>query len=389
MRTISSILTDIDSFYPEYKQIEKEISSCKNSLKRFYDKSPSSYDREPLIHQGFLLHYKKKTTQKWYLETLNEELQQINLVHMAKKIEKHHLTLLECPDLNQLSNTPNPLSTFSLPTEQYVRPYVKRRPPQIVEQEKIFLSELEEEIANLPLDEILSLYHGYSSSFLQHQFLYESLKTELQNCMLETNTIEVSSSIGTWKLVSKPADYDLHAMEQHSYIKKACYSFSFNKNQLLVFDHFSKESKPFLSDTLLLSEHLLYFTSAGLFIDDYHFSPLTKSAIIYQLENQSSLNEPLKIKGTLPLPGNKLVLQLPASTSKIEKMISKGFLHPSILSKMRYVESIEDITTYFEVIDVASHNKRMEQFMRTNMQRAQSLRYMNENAKEVLTHLTN
>ncbi|PGK51486.1 hypothetical protein CN918_27220 [Priestia megaterium] len=389
MRTLSSILSDIDSIYPEYKQLEKELASCKKSLKRYYDNSSSSYKNQPLIQQGIRLHYKKKTKKTWHLNQLHEELSQLNMMHMAKKITKHHLSFIT-PSPSHLPPSPNEntFSSFLYPTEQYVRPYVKRKAPHIVEEEKKYLSELEDQIAELPLHEILSLYHGYNTSYTQLDTLYDSLRHELQEHMIASNTFELKNTVGTWKIVSRTENYDLCAMEQESYIKKIYYSFFLQDNQLMVHDNFSKESKPLLTDTLTLNEHILNWNNDGLYIDGFFISSFTKTTIMRRLQANLSPNEPFAIHGCIPLSGKKLMRQLPVSNTKIDNMISRGFLHPSILNDMRYIETSDDISTYFEVIEETAHNKRMEVFMKANMNRAQTLRYMNENAKEVLKTLT-
>jgi len=388
MRSSTDILKDIASFYTTYSYTKKVVEQHKQALKTHYDCYLKEHDPDEtrLTLKGLILNYKAKSRYKWKKEGLNDELEDVGLLHLAKKIDNHVCETFQVLDTsNPLHMKTLPLSDFKLPAERYVRPYPKRRTLAQTTQEKEKLTFLLDELNQ---QDIESVIHSYKISHLDYKEMdmrYHSLKEELLIALQEEGMSSSDCEIGSFKIQPKTSDYDTSALVGKQFLKQLMYEVRAKDGHIHITDVFSKESIRTKEDTFVLDNHTFTFTDSGLKVDEVLISKDSKSYIL-SLESQFASSDEFQLfyQGVTTVTSDTFFRQLPFSTTKIESLINQGFLHPLTLERYRYVESVNHIKTNFEVITAENDIKRSEVFSRKNMNRAQRLRWMQENAKSVL-----
>ena len=384
MRSVAEIISEIEAFYPEYSFEKKELESHKDVLKFHYDIVTKDSEDRHLKLLNMVLHYRSNPKYQWKKEEFNEELEDMGMMHLAKKIEKAQAKCLQVIVINEDGQEEfKDFSHFALAPEHYVRPYGGRKSNIEKAKERDALAELEDDLKGLDIEEAVTAFKLKKLNYTTKDNHYQSLRSELLAAMQNEGIYSYGSDVGTFKVVDKDPEYNFIAMQgAEKIVKEFAYEIRLVDDSLEFVDTFSKDKIITDADEFTLNYHQVSLTEEGLHIDNVLVSSVTKKEL-YEICSRLQPKSVLPIVCTVIVDGETLLRQLPFATGKIESMIDSGYLHPKTLEKYRFVEKLEDIGFNFEIVDEATHNQRIEMFLDRNMRRGQTLRYMQENARDV------
>lgn len=384
IRSVAEIMTEVVDFYEEYAFGKKELESHKKALKFHYDIVAETSEDKYLKLLNMVLHYRKNPTYQWRKAEFNEELEDMGMLHMAKKIEKTHAKFLEPIIENDKGKEEfKTMSHFALAAEVYVRPFPGGKSNDAKAREKKKLSDLQDALQGKSIEDALTAFKLKKMDHTSLDNRYQSLREELLSAMQEEGISDYRSEVGTFKVVKKDPEYDLLAIQGADRILKTFdYEVRLVDDSLEFIDSFSKDKIVTNEDAFTLNYHHVSFTEEGLHIDNVLVSSIKKDEL-YSICKRLKEKDTFPIRCKVIINGETLLRQLPFATGKIETMIDKGYLHPKTLEKYRFIEKLEDYGSSFEVVDEATHTQRIEMFLDKNMRRGQTLRYMQESAREV------
>lgn len=381
------ILSEIVELYPTLKALERKKDTTKEAIQCHYEQLAEENDAERITLLGMRLHYKRKSDYTWKKEEFNEELEDNGgqyLLAKAKKVDKHVTSFLHVIVQNEDgTEEKHDMSYFALAPEAYVRPYPKgvrkkkKNENQDTNDQPLSEEELYyDQLMKQSIEEVVTAYKLDKMDFEEAKNRYEQLKKALLQAMMSEDLEDVQSEMGKFTILYKAPSYDLTAIIGHRFTKTLAYQVVNNEGTLEVTDLFSKETRPLPLDTpFVLDEHTLLFTEKGLEVDGQR--------LFMHTENDGSMFA----SGETEIDSATLLRQLPFSTQDIERLIDDGLLHPKTLDRFRYVASIDDLNVHFEIIEEDTHNARIEMFMRRQSRRAEKLRYMQEQARNILRAL--
>lgn len=401
MRSVEEIITEIEGFYPNYSFEKNALERHKKALKFHYDIVAEDSEDRHLKLLNMVLHYKKNPKYQWKKEEFNEELEDMGMIHMAKKIESTHAKCLQAIIKNEEGEEElKTMSHFAPTPECFVRPFGGRKSDEEKAREHGKLSDLEDDLKGASIEDAVTSFKLKKLNFTTLDNRYQSLRNELLAAMQEKGIANYKSDVGTFKVVKKDPEYDLLSVRgAEKIVKEFVYEIRLvdkDSETFEIVDSFSKDKIVTYEDAFTLNYHHVSFTEEGLHIDNVLVSSITKDEVLKicsrlkEKEEETKTKETkTKTKATFPIHckviinGETLLRQLPFATGKIENMIDKGYLHPKTLDKYRFIEKLEDVSFNFEIVDEATHNQRIEMFLDKNMRRGQTLRYMQENARDV------
>ena len=370
------IARDIHGFYEEKQErakIEKEIRSV-------IEEKVNETDELRMTIHGMNLQFKRRPRWKWNQRVIMEEAEDLGILHEIVSPSTKHEKEYD-------------IAPYRLPVNQYAKPY----PPTLPKDEKERLTQEQEEKTMLfleelqkkNLNELVLMYRENNLTKKQLERDYKAKVTHLTSLMKKEELTAIypdDDSEFCFKLTNEQAQYDALKILQSGIQKTMLFAFKRKANgEAEVIDCFRKNAFT-LKTSLAYFSHTLTLRGEEISVDGVPLETLlpNKTTGLKKEEKQRFVKEGfLMAKGNVPYSGLAFLKTLDPVTKLIEEQIDKERFDHNTLEKWRYLESEEDITVVFEVIDEELDAQRRSVYYDRMMKRAQRHRKTQEHRKKM------
>lgn len=338
------------------------------------------------ISDGIVLKYKKRTNWHWKDE-FDDELEAIGCLHLAKKITSFEENRYD-------------IAEFALPAKPSLRVTNKSKLSKTQkEQKKIKDAELRKQEKDIlqkkSLEELVLLFKRNKTEIDKLEKTYKADR-EILLATMEKEKVEVAMAdeegLFTVKMTELSGGYNTEELFFSTIDKRFFFLFALTENgEVYCEDLYAATSFTF-SKQIDHEGHAITFSNGILSVDGVplHTPPLDelkglkKKDITYIEENLLT-----PAIGTVEVDGPDFFKSCKTASTQVEKLIDDGKLHPNVLKDFREIQSLDDITVHFEMIEDDTRALRSSIFRQKNNRRSQQLRRTKERAEAVLETLNN
>lgn len=340
------ILQKIDGIYPRYKHREK----LKKLLKKVIEAKFEEKEEDIINVNDYILHYGKRTKSHWY-EGVYEYLYDVGKLPLAVNFKKNE-AIEEQFDFN-----------FSLlldKPEAFVRLTSKRKKQHEKDKEEEEVKKLQDEFhKDYSLEELVTIYKGNEEKYKELDEHYQSLRDALQTAMnkegIQKITPKGDTCFSSVSLNVKKPTYSLSKLlEQDKIIQNVHFQYLILEDGSIECIDVRNNKTITFQDTHFYKGMMLSVKNGKLWVDDTKLHTDLRSIFNGKQHNDAT--------GIIEREPTDLLFYYPISSTKIEEMYDRARIKPKEIEPFKYIQSENDLSTFFEIISEESHRKRREMF---------------------------